>query len=138
MRPSERDARPFVGRRSEVGQFASILASCRETRNGQTIYVRGEAGIGKTRLIAEMKRLAGLQGFACHTGLVLDFGVARGQDAIRSIVRSLLNIPPGSTMEMHAAAADDAIARGLIDACGADIPQRSPRHSAARRPQCSL
>ena len=53
---------PFVGRRGELGQFTSILTSCRETGNGQTIYIRGDAGIGKTRLTAELKRLAGSKG----------------------------------------------------------------------------
>jgi tetratricopeptide (TPR) repeat protein len=112
---SERESTPFVGRRSEVGQFASILASCLESGNGQIIYIRGEAGIGKTRLVAELRKLAERQGFACHSGLVLDFGVAKGQDAIQSIMRSLLNIPSGSNMAIHAAAADRVIAEGLLD-----------------------
>ena len=112
----EGESTPFVGRRSEVGQFTSILTSCRETGNGQTIYIRGDAGIGKTRLIAELKRLAEQQGFACHTGLVLDFGVAKGQDAIRSIVRSLLNIAPGSGVKIHDAVAARAVAEGLVGA----------------------
>jgi hypothetical protein len=34
-------------------------------------------------------------GFACHTGLVLDFGTGTGRDAVRAIVRSLLG-PEGS------------------------------------------
>ena len=110
------ESTPFVGRRSEVGQFTSILTSCLETGNGQTIYIRGDAGIGKTRLIAELKRHARQQGFACHTGLVLDFGVAKGQDAIRSIVRSLLNIAPGSGVEIHGAVAARAVADGRVGA----------------------
>jgi class 3 adenylate cyclase/tetratricopeptide (TPR) repeat protein len=110
----EGESTPFVGRRSEVGQFTSILMSCRDTGNGQTIYIRGDAGIGKTRLIAELKRLAEEQGFACHTGLFLDFGVAKGQDAIRSIVRSVLNIAPGSGVKIHHAVAAKAVADGLV------------------------
>ena len=112
----EGETTPIVGRRSEVGQFTSILTSCRETGNGQTIYIRGDAGIGKTRLIAEVRRLAEEKGFACHTGLFLDFGVAKGQDAIRSIVRSLLNIAPGRGVKIRDDVAARAVAEG-IDSC---------------------
>ena len=106
--------RPFVGRRSELAQFAGLLAACHETGNGQTVFVRGEAGIGKTRLVEEFQRLAEQQGFACHTSLVLDFGVGKGQDAIRTFVRSLLRIPSESDQEVRAAAADSAVAQGLL------------------------
>jgi len=106
--------RPFVGRRSELGQFAGVLAACRETGSGQTVFVRGEAGIGKTRLIEEFQRLAEQQDFTCHTSLVLDFGVGKGQDAIRTLVRSLLGILPGSDTDQRAAAADRAFANRLL------------------------
>ena len=106
--------RPFVGRRSELAQFAGVLSACHETGSGQTVFVRGEAGIGKTRLVEEFQRLAEQQGFTCHTSLVLDFGVGRSQDAIRTLVRSLLEIPSGGDKEVRAAAVDRAIASGLL------------------------
>ena len=60
---AEHERLTFVGRRSETGQFAGILAACRETGNGQAAHIRGEAGIGKTRLVEELRRLAEQQGF---------------------------------------------------------------------------
>jgi class 3 adenylate cyclase len=87
--------RPFVGRQAELRQFEAVLQACLETKSGQTVFVRGEAGIGKTHLVEEFRRWAEVEGFAAHTGLVLDFGAATGQDAIRSIVRSLLELPLG-------------------------------------------
>ena len=84
--------RPFVGRRSELQRFRALLEACQEVGHGQAVYVRGEAGIGKTRLVEEFQAAARRAGFVCHTGLVLDFGAGTGQDAIRSLVRSLL--PP--------------------------------------------
>ena len=42
--------RLFVGRQAELGQFAGTSSACLETGTGQAVYIRGEAGIGKTRL----------------------------------------------------------------------------------------
>jgi class 3 adenylate cyclase/tetratricopeptide (TPR) repeat protein len=106
--------RPFVGRRSELAQFAGVLSACRETGSGQTVFVRGEAGIGKTRLVEEFQRLAEQQGFACYTSLVLDFGVGKGQDTIRTLVRCLLGIAPDSDQDVRAAAVDHAVAKGFL------------------------
>src|SRR6516225_9078718 len=69
-----RDERPFVGRHGELRLSEAALAACRETGRGRTIFIRGEAGIGKTRLIEEVQRKATESGFACHAALVLDFG----------------------------------------------------------------
>ena len=107
---------PFAGRRAELRQFAGAIEACRESGHGQAIYVRGEAGIGKTRLAREFNAIAAAQGFVSHTGLVLDFGVGKGQDAIRAIVRGLLGIPPGGDNTARQAAADEAFASGLLTA----------------------
>jgi class 3 adenylate cyclase len=39
---------PFVGRQSELQHCQNIIAWCRRAQRGQVLYVRGEAGIGKT------------------------------------------------------------------------------------------
>src|SRR6188768_96260 len=82
---------PLVGRNEELAAFADTLHSAAGA-HGAVLHVRGEPGVGKTRLLAEMKERAKSLGFACHTGLVFDFGTARGQDAIRSLARSLLGV----------------------------------------------
>ena len=78
--------------------------------------MRGEAGIGKTGLVQEFAKAAVEQGYAIHRGLVLDFGVGKGQDAIRSVVRSLLGVKPGGGKALRQAAADVAIGDGVIAA----------------------
>ncbi len=113
-RSPERARTPFVGRRAELRQFAGVIETCRDTGNGQAVYVRGEAGIGKTRLIEECVALAEKQGFASHQGLVLDFGVGKGQDAIRTLVRSLLDLAPSSDKPMRQAVADKVFADSLL------------------------
>jgi class 3 adenylate cyclase/tetratricopeptide (TPR) repeat protein len=102
--------RLFVGRRPELAQFDGVLQGCLETGSGQAVYLRGEAGIGKTRLLEEFQRRAAARDFACHTGLVLDFGTATGQDAIRALVRSLLGLRPGSDSAASQAALERAVA----------------------------
>jgi class 3 adenylate cyclase/tetratricopeptide (TPR) repeat protein len=104
----------FVGRNSELHQFEAALARCCGSGHGQAVYVRGEAGIGKTRLVEEFQHLAAKQGFACHCGLVLDFGTGTGQDAIRSVVRSLLGASSTRDPAFVEAAAKRAVSDGLI------------------------
>jgi class 3 adenylate cyclase len=108
--------RPFVGRRAELTQINGALLGCRDSNSGLTIYIRGEAGIGKTRLADEFARTAAAAGFQVHKGLVLDFGTGRGQDAIRSVVRSLLGLGPAADPAARSDAADRAVAEGMVDA----------------------
>ena len=109
LRPADQSThRRIAGRKAEIRQFESMIASCLETGTGQVIYVRGEPGIGKTRLLAEFQSLAEQNGFATHTGLVLDFGVGKGQDAIRALVRSLLGLRSGSDEAKRAQIAERA------------------------------
>lgn len=55
---------PFVGRRRELAAMLEITAA---VATGRCTFgrIRGEAGIGKTRLLNEVRRLATLDGFQC-------------------------------------------------------------------------
>jgi class 3 adenylate cyclase/tetratricopeptide (TPR) repeat protein len=107
---------PFVGRRAELGQITSAIASCRDGNSGLTICIRGDAGIGKTRLADEFARAAEAEGFDVHKGLVLDFGTGKGQDAIRAVVRSLLAVDTAADPVARRDAVERAIADAMIDA----------------------
>jgi len=102
----------LVGRQREIDQFASALQDCRRTGGGASLIIRGEAGIGKTHLTESFVNMAEAEDFAVHTGLVLDFGTAKGQDAIRALVRSLMALPPGSDKTKRTAAADRLFSEG--------------------------
>lgn len=105
----------LVGRVSESAQFAGIAKACRDTGTGRVVYLRGEAGIGKTRLLAQFLDLATSQGFSCHRALILDFGEGRGQDAIRTLVRSLLGVTDDTDETTRLNVAETAIAAGWAD-----------------------
>lgn len=104
----------FVGREAELAQLSGIVDRCRESGRGSAVVLRGEAGIGKTRLVEELTRLATANGFKTHRGLVLDFGAGEGRDAIRAVVQSLLDIPAGSDRASRQAAASAIMNAGLV------------------------
>jgi class 3 adenylate cyclase/tetratricopeptide (TPR) repeat protein len=106
---------PFVGRRGERRRFAAILEDCGKTGTGQSVLVRGDAGIGKSRLVEQFMAMAEGSGFACHRGLILDFGVGQGQDAIRTLVRRLLGLAGASAEARRVQAADSAVRDGLVE-----------------------
>ena len=108
--------RDFVGRQAELQLLTGVLDSCRTSGLGHAIAVRGEAGIGKTRLVEEFIAIAASRQFVAHKALVLDFGVGKGRDAVRSIVRSMLGLPQGSGKAARQEAVKVAIANGLLAA----------------------
>ena len=112
----ERNSRviQFVGRRRELGRFEAAAAHCLAEQAGETLIVRGEAGIGKTQLLREIEHSAKDSGFSVHSGLVLDFGMGKRQDAIRVLARSILRINPDSHKKIRAKAANDALEEGWL------------------------
>lgn len=106
----------FVGRKVELRQTANASEWCRDSKSGQVIYIRGEAGIGKTRFTEEFARRALADGFQRHTGQILDFGTGRGQDAIGRIVGTLLGAAPGAGETVRADAVEAALGDGRLRA----------------------
>ena len=66
-------ALPMVGRASEQALIREKMAAVKIGR-GQIIAISGEAGIGKSRLVAEMIRLAGNQDFIGFGGECQSYG----------------------------------------------------------------
>lgn len=106
--------RPLIGRAEEMRQFVALAQSCIERGRGRMIVIRGDPGIGKTRLAEEFLLVAAGLGFACHRTLVLDFGAATGRDAVRGLVQRLLAVEPHMGQDARHAAAAQARADGLI------------------------
>ena len=75
--------------------MTSLLERCIATRRGRTIVTRGEAGIGKTRLLEELAEAARAQGADCHRVQVLDFGQVKARRPLAALVSSLLGLGTG-------------------------------------------
>ena len=105
----------FVGRQNELQQFTQFLESIQNTGKGQAILVRGDAGIGKTRLIKEFESMASSHDFAHHKGMILDFGAGKSREAIHMIVNSLLKIESKSNESTCRSTAERALSEGLLN-----------------------
>ena len=110
-----------------------MLRACRESGAGQSIYLRGEAGIGKTRWSRSSDGRPRTQGFAFHLGLVLDFGAGTGRDAIRALVRSLLGLEGRSEPGSRPRGGRARVRRRSARRRAPGPPQRSPGSAAAAR-----
>ena len=125
-------ALPLVGRDAEVGQIAALVdASARG--EGRVVLVRGDPGIGKTRLIEETLAAAAARGVRALRALVLDFGVARGGDAASTIARALADAEPDAG-DSHAPALAELLGRprDALAAASWDAMTPAARESARR------
>ena len=121
----------LVGRAAEAAQFDTWLGDCRNGRGGVRV-IEGEAGIGKSALLAELVRRAAAQGVA----------VARGEgDAVeggtayfawRGVLRTLLGAdaraaPAELVRRLDEAFADEPAAQQRValfnDVLALDLPQ---------------
>ncbi|MGD9882754.1 MAG: adenylate/guanylate cyclase domain-containing protein [Reyranella sp.] len=83
---------PFVGREVELAQALAVLATAQP---GAHLHLRGEAGIGKSRLLAEVLASASGQGMAPIMAHAVDFGTARRQMPLRVLAEALIERLPG-------------------------------------------
>jgi class 3 adenylate cyclase/tetratricopeptide (TPR) repeat protein len=89
---STAEAHALVGRRAEIGQIRAILDACMNGDSGTALLIRGDAGIGKTRLLDEVRSIAVASGMSSTAGFVLDFGTTRAHGAVRTIISGLLGL----------------------------------------------
>ncbi len=85
-------AQPFVGRRPELAMILASLDRCMSSRHGRAVVVRGEAGIGKTRLVDAVRSAALERGVGVHSAQIFDFGQSPGRRPITTLALSLLGI----------------------------------------------
>ena len=89
-------AAPLIGRDEELRHARSALRACVAGSAARWVVIRGEPGIGKSRLLQEIAALARADGMALARAAVPDFGPARGEVALRALVGELLQLPAGA------------------------------------------
>jgi hypothetical protein len=80
------------------------------------VVVRGDPGVGKSRLVSEVIREAQPFGFRSHVGFVLDFGTGQDRNVLRAVVASLLGAPPGADAALLSQETERAISGELVAA----------------------
>jgi class 3 adenylate cyclase/tetratricopeptide (TPR) repeat protein len=106
--------RAIIGRGDEIDQMMRAAHGCLERRRARLLVLRGEPGIGKSRLLQELVEQCKAMGYASAAASVLDFGPARGRAALRSLIESILALPSGSDAANRAAALRRAIDDGSL------------------------
>ncbi|HEX7974040.1 MAG TPA: AAA family ATPase, partial [Anaerolineales bacterium] len=92
---------PMVGRQAELSlaiQKLDLAASGR----GQVLGIVAEAGIGKTRLIAEIVRLAEQRSLPCYTGECESYGADTSYLVWQNVWREFFNLDPNAEHEDQA------------------------------------
>ena len=137
---------PFVGREIELAQISAVLSA---SQSGALLHLRGEAGIGKSRLLAEALLGAVDRGFVSFQVRVLDFGAGRRQTPLRLLAETLIAARPAWIDDprrrfrpargparragaRHAGGARNALRRHAGRAAGG-VPRRSSGRSRGRR-----
>ncbi len=95
---------PFVGRGAE---YATLMAWWENVRRGERklMLVEGEAGVGKTRLVEELLRVAEAQGTTVLRGCCYEFGGGLPYQSIAAALRTQLHrapppLPPSWRVEL--------------------------------------
>lgn len=109
-------SRPLVGRVEEMQQFTALVQACTQRQRGRVVFVRGDPGLGKSRLVSEFLHVAREQGLQCHATAILDFGARTGRDALRALLQSLLGLPPDADAPSRAELIAEFAAGGARDA----------------------
>lgn len=116
LRAARTAQRPMVGRESERQLLRQTLERCAATRRGAVIALRGEAGIGKSRLAAEAEAMAGELDLAVHRTHYLDFVGAGG--GVHAILPEIID----AGWRDSARAAEPRLHAALCDVLGEPIP----------------
>lgn len=89
---AELSAPRFVGREAEVKQIDHALDMTAREGQGRIIHIRGDAGIGKSRLLDEATLAARRRGFHCLAAAVMSFGGGSQAQLRRLVTQALLGI----------------------------------------------
>jgi two-component system, NtrC family, response regulator AtoC len=133
---------PFVGRATELDQLRAWAAALREDR-GLAVTVSGEAGIGKSRLLFELRQHVAAHGVRYLEGRCTSYGAPVPYLPFADVVRQLCGITDADDGETVAAKVRHTLAAigldpreratTLLDVLnGSDAPEAGARELPAR------
>ncbi len=93
---------PMVGRQAELALFTEKVTAVAQNQ-GQIVGITGEAGLGKSRLTAELIRVARQSGFTILGGECESYGTATSYLVWRGIWRGFFGLDPGLSLEAQVA-----------------------------------
>jgi class 3 adenylate cyclase len=108
---------PMVGRQRELSTLLQVIADLRAGKGG-IVTISGEAGLGKSRLMAEWRKAVRLEGNESPVrwveGRCLSYGSSVAYHLGIDLLRSLAGVPAdASEQEIHT-----ALRRSLEECCG--------------------
>jgi class 3 adenylate cyclase/tetratricopeptide (TPR) repeat protein len=126
---------PLIGRDAETALLREAVLHCAEHGQGSTLYIRGDPGIGKTRLLEQLESLAHANELDAYAAAYLDFGLEQALSGIPAVLASLLGVDASASQEARHAALTRALQAGSIrdDELGfAEDALHLPQSSASR------
>ncbi len=122
---------PLIGRDTEMATLQAALATV-EGGGGAIVSLMGEAGLGKSRLMAEFRKHA--EAVAWHEGRSLSYETSTAYAPVRGIVRSMVGIggdgPASeiwaavrSAMAAHTPARGAELAPFITSLLGGEVPK---------------
>ncbi len=129
-------AAPLIGRDEELRHARAALRACIDGGAARWLLIRGEPGIGKSRLLQEIGTLAYAAGAARVSAAVPDFGPARGEIALRALLNSLLQLPADADAQalgarLAHAGLDEALQAHVFTLLGCAVPEAARAAHAA-------
>jgi DNA-binding SARP family transcriptional activator len=117
------DARPlgrFVGREALLAALSEAMAQVREGR-GQVVGIVGEPGMGKSRLVTELRRSLSGERITLTEGRCLSYGSSTPYLPVRDHIRAICGITEGDP----AGTVSEKL-RFALDEIGLDADEREP------------
>ncbi len=81
----------MVGRKKELERIDSMISALQE-RKRQSLHIRGEAGVGKTRLKGELTTLSSKKGIPCFEGKCSSYEMNTPYYLWNSLLRNMLKV----------------------------------------------
>ena len=117
------DSGALVGRVAELRQLIGAVDRLGSDSVGGVVMLRGDAGVGKTRLVRELERRAAHLGVTVHSALVLDFGLGASRGPLAVLARQL--VADGTPTEGPVAWIDPPLRPFLLSLMGVPLDDAS-------------